>query len=232
MAVGMNRFEFQRALKLSTPTFFAYFPLGIVFGVIAVHMNFPWYIALLMSAFIYGGSVQFVALGMMAQHNAISAILLATLFITLRNSFYGLSFIDRYKAPWYLKAFLMFTMVDATYATLLTHDAAESQNDLDFCFYLNLLFYLYWVVGTILGVIGGQWLPDFSGLAFILPCFFAVLVVENYLGHRSWIPLIIPMLASAITYYFIPQDYLLPAIITCVAFIIFYHKPKGHYKPR
>lgn len=217
--------ELSTAFTLSLPTLFAYFPLGIVFGILAVHLHFSWYFAVLMSAFIYGGSVQFVALGMLASHNSILAILFATLFIAMRNSFYGLSFIDRYESPWYIKIFLMFTMVDAIYALLLKHSYNNKRSDLKFCIYLNLLIYSYWVVGTFIGAVAGFWLPDFSGLAFILPCFFMTLVIENYFTHRSWVPLIIPIVASLISFILHPQNYFLLAVILCLFFIFIYHKP-------
>ncbi len=218
--------ELCKAAKLSLPTFFAYFPLGIVFGILFVHLKFPWYLAPMMSAFVYGGSVQFVALGMMVQHNAIYTILFATVFVGLRNAFYGLSLIERYQGPWLSKYFLIFTLVDATYATLAANPPEPELNDKKFCLYLSLLIGLYWVIGTLLGAVSASWMPNFSGLAFILPCFFMVLVIENYLVHRSITPLIVPIIFSIIAYLILPTHYLLLAVIASVIFIAFAHTSK------
>lgn len=219
--------DIQKALKISLPSTIAYFSLGLVFGIVFVNMGFAWYLAPVMSALVYGGSVQFLALGMMQDHSAVIAIVAAALFVALRNSFYGLSFIDRYKFSWWTKAFMMHTMVDANYAILLSQPESENKDDKAFCIALSLYLYIAWVVGTLLGAVFSGWLPNFSGLAFILPCFFMVIAIENYLANRSLWPIIFPIIATITAYWLFHQNYFLIAIISAVIFIVFIHNSKG-----
>ena len=101
--------EFKEAFKLSIPTLFAYFSLGMLFTILWLKSGFPGHWAVIMSAFAYSGAVQFVVVSMMQEHASIAAIVFATSFIASRNLFYGFSLLDRFRAkPRWIKAFLMF----------------------------------------------------------------------------------------------------------------------------
>ncbi len=205
--------ELSVAFKLSLPTLFAYFPLGMVFGILFAHSGFNRFLGPLMSAVLYSGSVQFVALSMMTKHAGIIPIVAATVFIAIRNSFYGLNLLPRFNQRGLLRAFLIFTLVDATYAILMTHPPDKNLNDSKFCFLLSFLIFGYWVGGTVVGAIFATWLPPVHGLAFILPSFFMVLVVEFFIAKRQWHAIIAPILSAIIAYIILPNQYLLLAII-------------------
>lgn len=212
--------EFKQALYVTNPTFFAYFPLGIVFGVLFTHADFPWYLAPLMSALLYAGAVQFVALSMMISHSSIAAIVLATLFVALRNSFYGLSVSERFKkAPALTRAFLIFGLVDASYAIFTSRPPRENENDTKFCFYTTLLLYLYWVIGTLVGALFADVIPEVKGLDFILTGFFFLIAIEYYLVNKAIDALWVPLLTSFIAYWLFPQYYLLIAILLCTFYL-------------
>ncbi len=215
--------EFARAYKLTIPIFFAYFPLGIVFGIIFAHLGFARALGPVMSAVVYGGSVQFVALSMMVNHSGFLAIIFAALFISLRNSFYGLSLLERFQTHWALKFFLIYGLVDATYATLMANPPREDENDIKFCVFLTLFVYLSWVLGTLAGAILSYWLPPFAGASFILPAFFMVLVVEYFLVSRSILAIVAPVIAAIVAYLIMPKSYLLIAIVLSVLFILLIH---------
>ena len=210
----MYRDEFKHALGATALTFFAYFPLGIVFGVLFTHAGYSWYLAPMMSALVYAGAVQFVALSMMIDNASIAAIITASTFIALRNSFYGLSVINRFdKAPAWKRFFLIFGLVDASYAVFVSKP--KTKHDIHFCFYTTLLLYIYWVAGTLIGALFADFIPDLKGLDFVLTSFFAVLVIEYYLLNKKIDALIVPVIAAIIAYLLIPQYHLLIAILLC-----------------
>ncbi len=95
------------AWQLSIPVFFAYFPLGIIFGLLFCQSGFPWYYAPIISIIVYNGAVQFLALGIMATGGSYLDILLATIFVALRNSFYGIALIKRYNYSFWKKFYLV-----------------------------------------------------------------------------------------------------------------------------
>lgn len=69
-----------------------------------------------MSAFIYAGSMQFVAVTMLSGGTNIFAAALTTLAVNARHLFYGLSMIDRYKSTGKKKPYLIFSLTDETYS--------------------------------------------------------------------------------------------------------------------
>lgn len=208
----------QKAIKATTPTFFTYFPLGMVFGVLFTHAGFSWYLAPIMSAIVYAGAVQFVVLSMMIDGSSLVAILFASLFIALRNSFYGLSLLTRFKHfPIATRLFLMFGLVDATYAILATWP--QQKNDEQFCFYVTLFPYVSWVGGTLMGSVLADVIPIIQGMDFILTSFFMVLVIEYFLLNRKIDALITPIVASVVAFLLIPQYHLIIAILTCVFYL-------------
>ena len=217
--VYMNKIDaIKKAAQATLPTFFAYFPLGMVFAVLFTHAGFDWYLAPLMSAVVYAGAVQFVALSMMIDHASLAAILFGSLFIALRNSFYGLALIDRFKPYTGLKRFfLIFGLVDATYAILASWP--RQKDDDAFCFYTTLFPYLSWVGGSLFGALLADSIPVIQGMDFILACFFMVLVVEYYLASKQKDALLVPVLASVFAFFILPEYQLLIAIMTCVIYL-------------
>ena len=55
--------EFKSAFTISIPVMMGYFVLGFAFGLLLSSFNYEWYIAPIMSVFIYAGALQFVAIG-------------------------------------------------------------------------------------------------------------------------------------------------------------------------
>lgn len=212
--------ERRAAFSQSLPTFAAYFPLGLVFGVLCMHDDYAWYMAPIMSVLIYGGSIQFVAISMLDDHAGLLAILVAASFVALRNSFYGISFVNRYaRINWLLKSFLVFALVDATYAILSATPSDKYKNDIAFCSYLSLFIYLYWVVGTIIGVGLAEYIPEIHGLDFILPSFFTILVIDYYRLRKDKWALVIPVVLTGVSYYFVADNYLIFAMLGSFLFL-------------
>lgn len=215
--------DFPYAFKQSLPVVAAYFPLGIVFGVLFVNQGYSWYMAPLMSAFVYAGAVQFVALTMMENHATIWGIVLATSFVAFRNSFYGISFLARFSLAKPLhKAMLIFGLVDGSYAIF----EANPNESLNFCSLVTIILYLSWLLGTLIGALCADWIPDVQGLDFVLPAFFMVLTVDFFIKRKAWAPILFPIITSFVCYILVPDYYFLMAIISSFVFIIYlYYRP-------
>ncbi len=212
--------ELKQAFKISIPTLFAYFPLGIVFSVLWLKAGFAGFWAPIMSLLAFAGAAQFIALSMMQEHASVVAIVLAASFIASRNLFYGLSFIERFKTkPKLMRVFLIFGLVDATYGMLTANPEEPGRNDTVFCFYVTLFPYLYWVVGTGLGLALFSSMPEIKGLDFMLTSFFTILVVDYYLISRDKLSLVMPVVFAFLSFILFPKQYLLLSIIASVLFI-------------
>lgn len=223
--------ELRRAFKLCMPTLFTYFPLGIIFAILWIQDGFPAFWAPLMSMFAFAGVIQMIALSMMKVHASIYAIFFAVIFVALRNVFYGLNFIERFNnKPFFLRIFLIFGLVDATYGILVTNPTESVSDDNKFCFYVTLLPFLYWVFGTLLGAFIFTDLPTFQGIEFILTSFFMILVIDYYQMHKDRLCIIMPVIFAAISYVITPEYFLLASIISSTIFIYFFENYKVQNK--
>ena len=95
--------------------------LGFAFGLLLVSFDYAWYLAPIMSLFIYAGALQFVAINFFNLKAGLIDIAIASWFVNLRQSFYGLSLIKRFKKTGNLKAYLIFGLTDETYALLTNY---------------------------------------------------------------------------------------------------------------
>jgi len=196
----------------------AYFTLSLVFGILFTHADYSWYLAPIMSALVYAGSVQFIALSMMSEHAPLLGIILASFFVALRNSFYGLSLIERFKPASKLKKFfLAFGLVDATYAIFMIKPTQK--NDIKFCLYTNFFPYISWVLGSFIGAYFADSIPEIKGMDFILTSFFMVIVIEFYLVNKKIDALFVPVLAAFFAYWLMPQYYMLIAIFISTLYL-------------
>lgn len=220
---------FQLALRLSFPAFLSYISLGIVFAVLFNQLHDPWYFAPIMSLFAYSGAVQFVTIGIMAIHGSYWMILVSTIFIAARNSFYGLSFLKRFQVNGWRKVYLIFTLVDANYAIMVTHPPyQDKKQDTQFCLYLSFFTHLYWVLGTFVGAIFSNKLPQLQDLEFVLIAFFSILVFEQFLRTRCVEPIAVGVIAAVIALILVPLKLMLPLAITlsCMGLLLLYFREK------
>lgn len=212
--------ELKQVFKLSIPTLFAYFSLSMLFTILWLKAGFAGYWAVIMSLFAYSGAVQFVVISMMQEHASVLAILFASSFIACRNLFYGFSLLDRFRPkPKWIKAFLMFGLVDAVYGVLASNPETPERDDTKFCLYATLLPYIYWQTGSVFGLILFSSLPDIKGLNFMLTSFFMLLVIDYYLVSRDIWSLVMPIVFSGISFLILPGQYLVVAIISSALFI-------------
>ena len=116
-----------------------------------------------MSAFIYAGSMQFVAVTMLSGGTNIFAAALTTLAVNARHLFYGLSMIDRYKSTGKKKPYLIFSLTDETYS--LVSQKEPGQDGGNYYFLVSALDQFYWCFGTLLGAAAGQWIFGEKGEA-------------------------------------------------------------------
>ena len=97
-----------------------YIPLGMAFGLLASSLLIPWYYAFLMSAFIFAGAGQFLALGLFATSATIVEVAVATFLLNMRHFFYSLSLIDTLKSMGVAREYVIFGLTDETFALLKT----------------------------------------------------------------------------------------------------------------
>ena len=219
--------ELKKAFQVSIPVMMGYAVLGFAFGLLLVSFDYPWYLAPIMSLFIYAGALQFVAINFFNLKAGVIDIAIASWFVNIRQSFYGLSLLKRFKDTGNLKAYLIFGLTDETYALLTTIKDDESLNKRWYYFFLTAFNQSYWFVGSTLGAIVGSNIKfNTAGLEFSLTALFVVLRIEQYKNLRNIVPFIIGASASIFALCFVPSDKMLIVSIIIALFLMFIFKKR------
>lgn len=217
-------------LSLSVPVAMGYVPLGMVFGFLFVQAGASWWLALLVSLFVFAGAAQFMMIPMLGLGLPVVSIALATLVVNLRHVFYGLSLLDKLPAKPVARWYLVFALTDETYSVLTTLPPGTSTRQM---VTVALLNQGWWVLGTLLGaVIGAQAQVPLVGLDFALAALFAVLAVEQWRSADSCAPLWVALLSYALAQALMPQQALLIAIALSVLAGLFWPPSTAKEVPR
>jgi 4-azaleucine resistance transporter AzlC len=218
--------EFQFALSISIPVMMGYLVLGFAFGLLLSSFNYDWYLAPLMSIFIYAGALQFVAISFFNAKMGLIDIAIATLFINIRQSFYGLSLLKKFKHTGKFKKYLIFGLTDETYGLLTTIKEDKELSRKHFYFFLVALNQSYWVIGCTLGAILGANIHfDTRGLEFSLTALFIVLCIEQYKNLKNILPFIMGSITSIISFIIVPTDkMLITSIVLSLVLLVTFEK--------
>ncbi|MAD42143.1 MAG: branched-chain amino acid transporter AzlC [Arcobacter sp.] len=196
--------------------------LGFAFGLLLVSFEYSWYLAPLMSLFIYAGALQFVAINFFNAKAGFVDIAIATWFINIRQSFYGLSLLKRFKKTGKLKPYLIFGLTDETYALLTTIKDDDQLKKRWYYFFLTAFNQSYWFIGSTLGAIVGSNIKfNTAGLEFSLTALFVVLCIEQYKNLQNMVPFIIGAVASLIALFTVPSDKMLIISIILALLLMF-----------
>lgn len=217
--------ELKTAFKISIPVMMGYAVLGFAFGLLLVSFEYPWYLAPIMSLFIYAGALQFIAINFFNVKAGLIDIAIASWFINLRQSFYGLSLLKRFKNSGKFKPYLIFGLTDETYALLTTIKDDEQLKKKYYYIFLTAFNQSYWFIGSTLGAIVGSNIKfNTAGLEFSLTALFVVLCIEQYKNLKNYIPFLIGLIASIFSLIFIPSDKMLIVSIFIALVLLFFSK--------
>ena len=219
--------EIKKAFEVSIPVMMGYSVLGFAFGLLLVSFDYDWYLAPLMSLFIYAGALQFVAISFFNVKAGFVDIAIASFFVNIRQSFYGLSLLKRFKKTGKLKPYLIFGLTDETYALLTTIKDDEQLKKRWYYFFLTAFNQSYWFLGSTMGAIVGSNIKfDTAGLEFSLTALFVVLCIEQYKNLQNIIPFLIGLIASIFSLIFIPSDKMLLVSIIIALIMMFSFRKK------
>lgn len=177
----------RQAISQTAPLAASVFTYGLVFGALAQQAGLSTLEALMMSALVYAGSAQFLALGMLATGATALPVVISTLIVNLRHLLMGASLAPylRGEKPWRL-AVLAAGMSDESYAATISFFSRNGGNT---AFFLtaNLLVYSAWVLSTLFGALAGSRIPDPAlwGLDFAFAGAFIGLLVPHLKGRPA-----------------------------------------------
>lgn len=176
---------FFEALKDSKPTAFGYLLLGAAFGILFQSLNVHWIYGVLMSATVYAGFSQFIAIPILASHGSLFSIAIATFIVNLRHIFYGIAFLDKFKVNKFLKGYLIFGLTDECFSIISSKNKKYNKK---YEATIVILCHVYWIIGTVIGIFLHKEISelDINFLFFSLVALFAILTVDAYKINKDF----------------------------------------------
>ena len=212
------RYAFVRSL----PIMAGYIVLGLGFGVLLQSKSYGAGWALVMSGLIYAGSMQYVAIDLLAGGASLISAAIMTLMVNARHLFYGISMLERYKDTGAAKPYLIFALTDETYSVVCSGGVPEGVDRKKYYFWVSLLNQLYWIAGGVAGALLGSVLPfDTTGIDFAMTSLFTVIFVEQWQASKSHVPAFLGLGAAALSLALLgPQNFILPAMLAICVMLV------------
>lgn len=206
---------FKYAFVRSLPIMAGYIVLGLGFGVLLQSKGYGAGWALAMGGLIYAGSMQYVAIDLLAGGASLISAALMTLMVNARHLFYGISMLERYKDTGAVKPYLIFALTDETYSVVCSGDVPDGVDRKKYYFWVSLLDQFYWVVGCVAGALLGSVLPfDTTGIDFSMTALFLVVMVEQWRSTCDHIPALVGLGVSLVCLLiFGSSNFLIPSMI-------------------
>ena len=174
------------AFPHTVPVLTGFLVLGIAYGMLMQSKGYgaPW--ALLMSGVAYCGSMQFAAISLLTSAFDPLGAFVMSLLVNARHLFYGVSLLEKYRGIGSAKPVLIYLLCDETFSIISSVEPPEGVRPENFYLAISVLDYLYWVGGTLLGSLAGQFIRfDTTGLDFALTGLFVVLFIEQVSNPKN-----------------------------------------------
>lgn len=228
----MKKKAFRAALPYTLPICVGFLFLGMSYGFLMRSKGFSFVYPMLMSLFIFAGSMEFVTIDLLlSAFNPVHALVLA-LMVNARHLFYGISMLKKYQNVGIKKLYLIYGMCDESF----TINCGASPDGVDrgwFMFFVTLLNHMYWVTGATMGALIGYVIHfDTTGIEFVMTALFVVMLMnqwEDKKGHSSALTGIICSLLCL--FVFGSKSFILPAMaLIVICFLIARKKETGAEK--
>lgn len=185
----MKTNAFKAALPYTLPICIGFLFLGMSYGFLMRSKGFSFLYPMLMSFFIFAGSMEFVTVNLLlSAFNPLYAFFL-TLMVNARHLFYGISMLEKYKNAGWKKPYLIFGMCDESFTINYTVQQPANVDKGWFMFFVTMLNQIYWVSGATLGALLGYIIHfDTTGIEFVMTALFVVMFIEQWEesgNHRS-----------------------------------------------
>ena len=173
--------DFVEGAKAATPIILGYIPVGIAYGMLAKATGLTFFKALSFSLFVYTGAGQMAAVTMLAQNAAYVTIVFTVFILNLRHIIMSTCIMEKMeKTSLPIRLLLSFWITDEVFAVSMT-DKKINKLTPAFLAGLSLFSYLFWNVGSALGILFSSVLPSIVSkrLGVSLYAMFIGLLVPN-----------------------------------------------------
>ncbi|MEG2815550.1 MAG: AzlC family ABC transporter permease [Oscillospiraceae bacterium] len=216
------RKAFLAAFPHTLPLLAGFLVLGMAYGTLMQTKGYGTFWSVAMSAIAFCGSMQFVAITLLTTaFNPLAAFLLS-LMVNARHLFYGISMLEKYRGLGKTRFFLIYVLCDETFSISSSVNPPEGVKRKYFYFTISFLNYFYWVLGTFLGGIAGNFISfNTKGLDFVLTALFVVLFMEQMKTKGNKIPGRIGIGGAALALFaFGAENLVIPAMLIILSALL------------
>ena len=210
----------RAAFPYTLPICVAFLFLGMSYGFLMRSQGFSFLYPMLMSLFIFAGSMEFVTVNLLLlpTFQPLHTFLLAVM-VNARHLFYGLTVLEKFRGTGWKKPYLIFGLCDETFSI---HCAVEPPEGVDrgwFMFFTTVLNQLYWVAGATLGALLGYVIRfNSEGIEFVMTALFVVLFLEQWDKAKDHRPALVGLGCSLVCLLVLGSEhFLLPAMALILA---------------
>lgn len=174
---SVARHAFLQGAIAIMPLSLAVAPWGLLAGSMAIEANLSAWEGQGLSAIVFAGAAQLVAIGMLKSGASLASILLTTLLITSQHLLYGLWMRPALSPlPLHWRLGFGFLLTDEFFALTSRHDHQHFNRW--YALGIGFTFYVAWNLFTWVGIVLGQSIPhlDQLGLDFSIVATFVALI--------------------------------------------------------
>ena len=211
--------EIKTVFVHTIPVMAGYIVLGMGFGLLLKANGYGILWAFLMSLLVYAGSMQYLAVDLIAGGASLITVALTTLMVNARHLFYGISMIAKYRNMGKERAYDIFALTDETYSLVCRDEIAGIDNKRSYYFFVSLFNQCYWLLGSIAGSAVGSVLKiNTKGIDFALTALFLTVATEQWLSTDDHSSALIGLGMSVLSLVIFGSDgFLIPAMLAITA---------------
>lgn len=196
--------SYIRGVKAGVPIGLGYLSVSFTFGIMAVSYGFKWWQAVLISMMTLTSAGQFSGIGTMLHPGQYIEMLISQLTINVRYSFMSISLSqktdEKFKGIWHW--LLGFAMTDEIFAV------ASTEKEVSRSFFAGLATtpYLGWTLGTLVGALLGNILPErlMSALGLAIYGMFVAIVMPGMKESKAVVMVVLLAVVLSSLFYYVP----------------------------
>lgn len=152
---------------------------GLSYGVLGVQADFSLISIVGMSLFVFSGSLQMVAVGMIMAGGSYASILITSVLLNLRNLLYGAALAEGIAPAGKWKWLLAYGVTDEPFVLGSARFKKYGPDPLYFGVVVGTFYFAWFLASLLGGLIGNQVDPQKWGLDLAFPITFAAILISS-----------------------------------------------------
>ncbi len=201
------------------PLSIAILPWGLLAGSYAVDSGLTPFDSQALSAILFAGSAQLVAISMFKAGIGLFSMLATILFISLRHLLYSVSMRSRISPlALHWRIILGFLLTDELFA--VCSNKSEKRFSPWYALGAGLSVYIIWNLATLAGIVAGNSIPQLNrlGLDFAVAATFIAITIPAVKNSPTLVTVVVALIAAVVLNYFhIPASLIIASVLAMLA---------------